>query len=83
MKKKNLAFGDAEIEKWKLHYFNIWIPNRSKWIIICSKFSFGKKGFKYFVGCKDDGKVGALYIKLPQMSGHAKRFDKTRHDSSN
>ena len=30
MKKKNLAFGDAEIEKWKLHYFNIWIPNRSK-----------------------------------------------------
>ena len=54
-----------------------------EWIIICSKFSFGKKGFKYFVGCKDDGKVGALYIKLPQMSGHAKRFDKTRHDSSN
>ena len=54
-----------------------------EWIIICSKFSFGKKGFKYFVGCKDDGKVGALYIKLPQMSGHAKRFDKTRHVSSN
>lgn len=54
-----------------------------EWITICSKFSFGEKGFKYFVGCKDDGKVGALYIKLPQMSGHAKLFDKTRHVSSN
>ena len=36
-------------------------------IIVANKVSFGKKGFKYFLGHKGN----PLYIMLPKMWGYA------------
>ena len=45
-------------------------------IFISNKVSFGKKGYKYFIGYKDDDyNIKPLYIMLPKMSGYVKRFD--------
>ena len=33
------------------------------------------KGFKYFIGCKDDNIIRPLCIIIPQMSGYIKYFD--------
>ena len=53
MDKRIIAFGHTDIEKQKCHYHknSVLIDNvdNSK-IIVSSKFSFGKKGFKYFIG---------------------------------
>ena len=54
-------------------------------IIIYNKVSCDKKGFKYFIGFKDDEKVKSLCILLPQMSGYAKILYETKyvfHDNS-
>ena len=37
-------------------------------IAVYNKFSFGKKGFKYFTGYKDAKKIRPLCIFLPKMS---------------
>ena len=44
-------------------------------MVVYEKVSFGKKGFKYFIGYKDGKKVIALCILLPKMSTHTRDFD--------
>ena len=42
--------------------------------------SFGKKVFKYFIGCKDDlEKIMPLCIMLPKTSAYGRNFDETKH----
>ena len=41
--------------------------------------SFGKKGYKYFIGYKDyDYKTKRLCIMLPKMSGSVKSLNETK-----
>ena len=54
-----IKFGDIEIEKQRFYQhkrptskINIDINK----IVVSNKVSFGKKFFKYFIGCKDDKK---------------------------
>ena len=41
--------------------------------------SFGKKGFKYFIGNKNAKKIKPLCIFLPKMIGYRKDFDETKY----
>ena len=55
------------------------LKNRQK-VVVSSKFSFGKKGFKYFIGEeKDYEKVMLLFIMLPKMSAYRNDFDETEY----
>ena len=56
MDKKVINFGDTEIEKHKLHQHKSPILRNNTDInkIVVSKVSFGKNGFKYSIGYKDD-----------------------------
>ena len=49
-------------------------------IVASNKVSFGKKGFKYFIGYKDI-KIRPLYIFLPKMNAYRRDFDETKHMS--
>ena len=44
---------------------------------ISHKVSFGKKGFKYFIGYKDFGNVKPLCLMLSKMIEYAKKFHET------
>ena len=49
-------------------------------ILIYNKVSFSKKGYKYFIGYKDDHyKIKPLCIMLPKLSGYDKCFGKTKY----
>ena len=50
-------------------------------IVACNKVSFGKKGFKYFIGYKNGKKVRPLFILLPKMSLYWRNLDKTEYMS--
>lgn len=41
-------------------------------MVISDNISFGKIGFKYFVGYKDDDKIDPLCIIVPKVSGCVK-----------
>ena len=49
-------------------------------IIVSNYVSFGKKGFKYFIGYKDNEKVKPLRIMLmlPKMSEYRTSFNETK-----
>ena len=71
------TFGYTEIEKPKFHQrfhqisglISIGNANINK-IIVSNKVPFGKKGFKYFIGYKNDRKVRPLCIAI-QKCVHA------------
>ena len=44
-------------------------------IVVSSKFSLGKKGFKYFIGYKDR----PLCIMLLKMTTYRRDFDETKY----
>ena len=77
-----MAFGDTEIEIHKFHYHRNPIPiydvDINK-IIVSNRVSFGKEGFKYFIGYKDNKKARPLYIMLPKVSAYKRNFDETKH----
>ena len=50
-------------------------------IVASDEVSFGKKGFKQFIGYKDGKKVRPLYIVLPKMIAYRRDFDKTKYMS--
>ena len=50
-------------------------------MVVSNKVSFGKKGFKYFIGYKDARKAKPLCIFLPKMSPYRKDFDETKYVS--
>ena len=44
-------------------------------ILVSKKESYGTKNlFKYFIGYNDNDVIRPLCIRLPQMTGHAKKF---------
>ena len=45
------------------------------------KVPFGKKGFRYFIGYKDNEKGKPLSTKLPKMRGYTKIFNETKYIS--
>ena len=83
MNKEIITFSDTEIEKRKFHYskypINIKNVDVDKIILSCED-SFVRKGFKYFIGYKDDEKVKLFYM-APKMSRYTKTFDETKYMS--
>ena len=51
---KIIKFGDIEIQKQKFHQHRSIKNIDINKIVVSSKVSFGKKGFKYLIGYKDD-----------------------------
>ena len=45
-------------------------------IIVFTNFPFGKKGFKYFIGYKDNGNVVPLCLRLQKLNGYRKNWMK-------
>ena len=83
MDKKNIKFGDTEIEKHKFHQHKSPISINNIDInktVVSNKVSFSKKGFKYFIGYKY-GKKRPLRILLLKMSAYRRDFDKTKYMS--
>ena len=50
-------------------------------MVVSNKVSFGKKGFKYFIGYKEAKKSRPSYIFLPKMNAYRKDFDETKYIS--
>ena len=64
MKKTTIKFGDIEIKKQKFYRYKRPISIKDidiNKIVASNKVSFGKKGFKYFIGYKD-AKIRPLYL---------------------
>ena len=51
-------------------------------IVISDKFKHTDKGFKCFIGYKDDNIIRPLCVILPQMNGYIKYFDNSRKNMS-
>ena len=71
MSKKTLKFDDVEVNKKEFHASKqpiaLNLVNVSQ-ILISEKFEHSDKGFKYFIGYKDDNIIRPLCIILLQMS---------------
>ena len=48
-------------------------------IVVSDKVSFGKKGFKYFIGYKEAKRIRLLCIFPPKMSAYRQVSDKTKY----
>ena len=81
---KIIKFVDIETQKQKVHQHKgpISIKNIDiNKIVVSKKVSFGKKGFKYFIGFKDAKKVKPLFIFLSKMGIYRRYFDETKYIS--
>ena len=80
---KVLEFGDIENQKQKFHQHkeSISINIDINKLVVSSKVSFGKKGFKCFTGYKDTKKIRPLCIFLPKISAYRKDDDETKYMS--
>ena len=79
MDKTVIKFGETEIEKHKFyqHKSPILMNNIDiNKIVASNKVSFGKKGFKYFIGYKDAQKIRPISIFLPKMSAYIRDLEK-------
>ena len=78
MSKKALKFVNVEVNKENIHAskhpiaLNLVNVNQ---MLISDKFEHSDKGFKYFIGYKDDNIIRPLCIILPKMSGYIKYFN--------
>ena len=74
---KTLKFDNIEVNKKVFYAFkqeiDLNLVGINK-IAISAKLKHGDKGFKYFVGYKDNNIVWPLYVVLPQMSEYIKYF---------
>ena len=80
MGKEIITFGDIKVEKFHGHQNQILIyaVNIDR-IIVSNKVPFGKKGFKYFIGCENNyEKVVPLCIMLSKMSAYRRDFDEAK-----
>ena len=50
-------------------------------IVVSNKASFGKKGFKYFIGYKDAKKIRPLCVFLPKVSAYRRDIDEPKYMS--
>ena len=79
MSGKNITFNDKKIRK-SAFYKNKNINNIEDIdvnnILVSKKESYGNKNsFKYFIGYNDNDNIRPLCIRLPQMTGYARKFD--------
>ena len=80
MSGKNINFNDKKIRK-STFYKNKKINNNIEDIdvnniLVSKKESYGNKNsFKYFIGYNDNDNIRPLCIRLPQMTGYARKFD--------
>ena len=69
MGKETIRFGNIEINKQKFHNhknpISVYEVNIDR-IVIFSRVSFGKTGFKYFIGYKNNKKQVSLCAILPK-----------------
>ena len=71
-KERIIKFDDIGIQKQKFHQQkgSISIKNIDiNKIVVCDKVSFGKNGFKYFIGCKEAKKLD-LYVNFCRRLVH-------------
>ena len=70
MDKKYAKSCESEIEKYRFCQRKNDIDKQQdiNKILVSNKVSFGKNGFKYFIGFKDNNKLRPLYILLPKQS---------------
>ena len=79
MSGKNINFDDKKIKKSdfyknkKVTKVNDIDVNK---ILVSKKEPYGtKNSFKYFIGCNDNDVIRPLCVRLPQMTGYARKFD--------
>ena len=80
MSRKNIHFDDKKIRKSEFYknkkVFQIDEINVNK-ILVSKKESYGtKNALKYFIGYNDDDVIRPLCVRLSQMTGYARKFDK-------
>ena len=84
MGKEIIPFGYIKNEKHKFHHHKnpilIFDVDINK-IVVSSKISFRRKGFKYFAGQKDVKKIRPLSLHIPKISGYRRDFDETKYMS--
>ena len=76
---KNINFDDKKIRK-NTFYKNKKINNIEDIdvnnILVSKKEAYGNKNsFKYFIGYNDNDVIRPLCVRLPQMTGYARKFD--------
>ena len=76
---ENIYFSDKKIEKSEL-YKNKKVNSIDdidvNKILVSKKEPYGtKNSFKYFIGYNDNDIIRPLCIRLPQMTGYARKFD--------
>ena len=76
---KNMNFNDKKIKK-SIFYKNKAINNiediNVNNTLVSKKEPYGNKNsFKYFIGYNDNDIIRPLCIRLPQMTGYARKFD--------
>ena len=79
MSRKNINFDDKKIKKSELYknkkVFQINDIDVNK-ILVSKKEPYGtKKALKYFIGYNDNDVIRPLCLRLPQMTGYAKKFN--------
>ena len=79
MSGENINFNDKKIKKSSF-YKDKKINNIEKInvnnILVSKKESYGNKNsFKHFIGYNDNDNMRPLCIKLPQMTGYARKFN--------
>ena len=84
LEKTFITYGNIKIEKQKFQQHKRPIstknPDINK-IVVFNKVSFGKKGFKYLICCKNT-KIRSLYIFLPTVSPYRRHFDQIKYTYS-
>ena len=79
MSRKNINFDDKKIKK--SNFYKNKKTNNIDYIdvnniLISKKEAYGtKNSFKYFIGYNDNDIIRPLCIRLPQMTGYARKFD--------
>ena len=79
MSRKNITFNDKKIRKstfYKIKKINNTKDIDVNNILVSKKESHGNKNsLKYFIGYNDNDIIRPLCIRLPQMTGYARKFD--------
>ena len=80
MSGKNINFDDKKIEKSELHENKkVFQTDDSDVKKIYKKEPYtAKKALKYFIRYNDNDVIRPLCLRLPQMTGYARKFDKLR-----
>ena len=79
MSGKNINFDNKKIRK--SNFYKNKKLNRiddidvNKILISKKELYWTKKSLKYFIGYNDNDIIRPLYIRLPQMTGYARKFD--------